>query len=203
MVRVWALAAALGVAAVTATVPAGAARAAAAEVIDAKVDIALNSLLAESPAAQAIAEKAVAVLVFPEIIKGGLGFGGQYGEGALRRNDATVGYYHIASASFGFQIGAQAYAQAIFFMTEEALAYLNQSKGFEAGVDATVAVVDKGVEADASTSTIQDPIVAFVFGQKGLMAGATLEGSKITRINPNCPPPPATAGRSRRTSAPA
>jgi lipid-binding SYLF domain-containing protein len=146
MVRVWALAAALGVAAVAATVPAGAARAAAAEVIDAKVDIALNSLLAESPAAQAIAEKAVAVLVFPEIIKGGLGFGGQYGEGALR--------------------------------------YLDQSKGFEVGADANVAVINQGMAVDATSTTIQDPIVGFAFGQKGLMAGATVEGSKITKINP-------------------
>jgi lipid-binding SYLF domain-containing protein len=182
--RISAAMALVGLIAVALAAPPTPARAASASEIDAKVDIALNTLLADSPAAQAIAERAVAVLVFPEIVKAGFGLGGQFGEGALRRNDATVGYYNIASASFGFQIGAQAYAQAIFFMTEEALAYLDQSKGFEAGVDATVAVVDKGVEADASTSTIQDPIVAFVFGQKGLMAGATLEGSKITRIDP-------------------
>ena len=136
------------------------------------------------PAAQAIAEKAVAVLVFPEIIKGGLGFGGQYGEGALRRNDATVGYYNIASASFGFQIGAQSYSQALFFMTEDALRYLDQSKGFEVGADANVAVINQGMNVDATSTTIQDPIVGFAFGQKGLMAGATFEGSKITRFTP-------------------
>ncbi len=167
-----------------ALMPAAPARAASASEIDAKVDIALNTLLAESPAAQALSEKAVAVLVFPEIVKGGFGIGGQYGEGALRRNGATTGYYNIAAASFGFQIGAQTFGEAIFFMTEDALAYLDKSKGFEAGVDASVAVIGKGVDADATTNTIQDPIVAFVFGQKGLMAGATLEGSKITRIDP-------------------
>ncbi len=184
MVRVWALAAVLGVAVVASTVPAGEARAAAAEVIDAKVNIALNSLLSDSPAAQALAEKAVAVLVFPEIIKGGFGFGGQYGEGALRRNDATVAYYNIASASFGFQIGAQSYSQVLFFMTEDALRYLDQSKGFEVGADANVAVMNQGMNVDATSSTIQDPIVGFAFGQKGLMAGATFEGSKITRFTP-------------------
>ena len=117
--------------------------------------------------------------------------GGQYGEGALRRRDPVTGayapsaaYYNITSASFGFQIGAQSYGEALFFMTEDALKYLESSKGFEVGVDANVAVVDKGVAVDATSSTIQDPIMAFVFGQQGLMAGATVEGSKISRIHP-------------------
>ncbi len=161
------------------------AEAASAEEIDAKVDIALNSLLADSPTAQAISEKALAVLVFPDIVKAGFGIGGQFGEGALRRDGVTVGYYNIASASFGFQAGAQSYSQALYFMTEEALAALAKIRGFELGADASVAVVTQGAGVDVSTATTQDPIVAFVFGQKGLMGGVTIEGSKITKINPN------------------
>ncbi len=164
--------------------PAEQARAASASEIDGKVDLALKRLYGESPAAQALSDRAVAVLVFPDIVKAGFGVGGQYGQGALRRNGVTTGYYNIASASFGFQIGAQTYSEALFFMTEDALKYLDKAKGFEIGADANVAIADKGLNVDANSSTIIDPIVAFVFGQKGLMAGATLEGSKITRINP-------------------
>lgn len=160
------------------------ARAASAAEIDAKVDLALQRLLSTSPTAQAVANEAVAVLVFPDIVKGGFGFGGQYGQGALRRDGVSVGYYNIAAASFGFQIGAQSYAQALYFMTEDALAYLDRLQGFEIGADANVTVLDQGVGADVSSTTIQDPIVAFVFGQRGLMAGVTLEGAKISRINP-------------------
>lgn len=160
------------------------ARAASAEQIDAKVDLAYAQLLADSPTAQALDQRAVAVLIFPDIVKGGFGIGGQFGQGALRQAGATVGYYSIASASFGFQIGAQAYGQAIFFMTPQALDYLERSGGFEIGADANLAVATVGVGADVSSTTLQDPIVAVVFGQKGLMAGVTVEGSKITRITP-------------------
>jgi lipid-binding SYLF domain-containing protein len=160
------------------------AQAASSTEIDAKVDVALNTLLAESPTAQALSDRAVAVLVFPEIVKAGFGFGGEFGEGALRRNGMTVGYYNIASASFGLQIGAQAFGQAYYFMTEDALGYLTDSKGFEVGADADVAVADKGLSADATSTTVTQPIMVIVFGQKGLMAGATVEGSKITRIHP-------------------
>ncbi len=158
------------------------ARAATGAEIDAKVDLALQQLLRESEAARALDEKAIAVLVFPDIVKGGLGFGGQYGEGALRRGGKTVGYYNIAAASFGLQIGAQTFSQVIFFMTEEALAYLDSSKGFEIGADANVALANEGLGYDVTSSTVQDPIIAFVFGQKGLMAGLTIEGSKITKL---------------------
>ncbi len=181
--RVWAAAAVLGLA-VALAAPARVAQAASAAEIDAKVDLALNKLLGESEAAKALNGRALGVLVFPDIVKAGFGIGGQYGEGALRRNGVTTGYYNIASASFGLQAGAQSYSQVMFFMTEDALKYLDQSKGFEVGADANVAVADAGLNVDANSSTIQDPIVAFVFGQKGLMAGVTVEGSKITRINP-------------------
>ena len=150
--------------------------------IDARVDLALAQLMRVSEVARALDDKAVAVLVFPDIVKGGFGIGGQYGEGALRRDGETVGYYNIAAASFGLQIGAQSFSQAIFFMTEEALAYLDSSKGFEIGADANVALANEGLGYDVTSSTVQDPIIAFVFGQQGLMAGLTIEGSKITRI---------------------
>ncbi len=158
------------------------AEAATAAEIDAKVDLALEQLLRESEVARAVDERAVAVLVFPDIVKGGFGIGGQYGEGALRRGGETVGYYNIAAASLGLQIGAQSFSEAIFFMTEDALKYLDSSKGFEIGADANVALANEGLGYDVTTSTVQDPIIAFVFGQQGLMAGLTIEGSKITRI---------------------
>jgi lipid-binding SYLF domain-containing protein len=172
------LAAAAGAAALA---PLPAAAATAAE-IDAKVGLALARLLGESPTAQAVSEDAVAVLVFPDIVKAGFGFGGQYGEGALLRGGATLGYYNIASASFGFQIGAQSYAQAIYFMTEAALDYFVRSRGFEIGADANIAVLSEGAGIDVNTTSVQDPFVAFVFGQQGLMAGVTIEGSKISAI---------------------
>lgn len=179
--RSWMLAAVLGAMAVCVT---PAAQAANKVEIDTKADLVLNRLLAESPTARAVDEKAVAVLIFPDIVKAGFGIGGQYGEGALRKDGATVGYYNIASASFGFQAGAQSYGQVIYFMTEAALRQLESSKGFVLGADANVAVVTKGANVDVNSSTLQDPIIAFVTDQKGLMAGVTLEGSKISRINP-------------------
>jgi len=161
-----------------------AAHAASAAEIDAKVDIALNALLADSAAARAISEDAIAVLVFPDIVKAGFGIGGQFGEGALRKGGVTTGYYNMASASFGFQIGAQSYSQVLFFMTEDALAALDKVRGFELGADASVAVAAQGMGVDVNTNTVRDPVVAFVFGQKGLMGGVTVDGSKITKINP-------------------
>lgn len=162
--------------------PAPTAEAATAAEIDAKVDLALEQLLRESDTARAVADRSVAVLVFPDIVKGGFGIGGQYGEGALRRGGKTVGYYNIASASLGLQIGAQSFSEAIYFMTEDALKYLDRSKGFEIGADANVALANEGLGYDVTSSTVQDPIIAFAFGQQGLMAGLTIEGSKITRI---------------------
>lgn len=150
--------------------------------VDTEADLALTRLLQQSASARALADRAVAVLIFPDIVKAGFGLGGQYGEGVLRRGGVATGYYNIASASFGLQVGAQTYSQVLFFMTEEALAYLDRVQGFEIGADANVAVVNQGVGVDVSSSTLNDPIVAFAFGQKGLMAGVTLEGSKITRI---------------------
>jgi lipid-binding SYLF domain-containing protein len=174
----------LGATGIAMVLPGAGARAATAAEIDAKVDIALRELLGESPTARALADRAVAVLVFPDIVKAGFGIGGQFGEGALRRGGATVGYYNIASASFGLQIGAQSYGQALFFMTEESLGHLERSRGFEIGADANVAVATEGFGVDATSTTVANPIVAIAFGQQGLMAGAVIEGSKITAIRP-------------------
>ena len=127
--------------------------------------------------------KSRGTLVFPTITKGGFFVGGEYGEGALRIDGTTVDYYNIASASFGLQIGAQQYSIVMVFLDDEALQNFRDSKGWEAGVDATVAAgTEWGAGTDINTKTFKDPVVAFVFGNMGLMAGASIEGSKITRI---------------------
>ncbi len=123
------------------------------------------------------------VLVFPSVIKAGIGIGGEYGEGSLRVGGKTVGYYNTASASIGFQLGAQAKSIVIVFMTAEALADFRKSDGWEAGVDGSVALIEWGVGKDINTMDINDPVVGFVFNNKGLMYNLTLEGSKFTRLN--------------------
>ena len=116
------------------------------------------------------------------LIKAGLGIGGEYGEGALRIEGKTVGYYSLVVGSIGLQVGAQKKHLVLIFMQEEALKQFRASSGWKAGADATVAFIDKGKEASVDTTNIKDPIVGFFFGQTGLMAGATLEGSKFTKI---------------------
>jgi len=122
------------------------------------------------------------VLVIPNIVKAGLGVGGQYGEGALRIGGKPVEYYSIAAASAGLQIGAQKMNLILVFMQDEALKKFRTSSGWKAGVDATVAFVDVGAEKSLDTTNIKDPIVGFVFGQKGAMAAATIEGAKFTKL---------------------
>jgi lipid-binding SYLF domain-containing protein len=122
------------------------------------------------------------VLVIPNIVKAGLGVGGQYGEGALRIGGKTVDYYSIAAGSAGLQIGAQKINLILVFMQDEALKKFRTSSGWKAGVDASVAFVDVGAEKSLDTKNIKDPIVGFVFGQKGAMAAATVEGGKFTKL---------------------
>jgi lipid-binding SYLF domain-containing protein len=141
-----------------------------------------NKLLASVPAAKAISQKAVAVLVFPKITKAGLVVGGQYGEGVLMRGGKTVGYYNTAGASYGLQAGAQQFGYAMFFMKDKALSALTESDGFEVGVGPSVVVVDQGMAKSATSITMQDDVYAFIFGQKGLMAGVGLQGNKITKL---------------------
>ncbi len=160
----------------------GPAFAAPASEINRDVSEALERLTRTNETAGNISKKARAVLVFPKIIKAGLILGGSYGEGALREGGKTVNYYSSASASYGLQAGAQSYAYAVFLMNDSALKYLRESKGWEIGVGPTVVVVNDGVAKNLSSTTLQDDAYAFIFGQQGLMAGVSIEGSKITRI---------------------
>ena len=145
-------------------------------------DQALQMLYRTNPTAQALSKSAKAVLVFPSIVKAGLVFGGSYGEGVLKKGNQVVGYYNSASASWGLQAGAQSYGYAVFLMTDKAVDYLNKTQGWEVGVGPTVVVVDEGVAKNLSTSTLKDDAYAFIFDQKGLMAGLALEGTKISHI---------------------
>lgn len=153
-----------------------------ADVIDAKVDAALTRFKQEVKGVNSLLQSAKGTLVFPEVIQGGFWVGGEYGKGSLLSGGRTVDYYSIASASFGPQIGAQKKDIILLFMNEQALQSFRNSPGWTAGVDGTVAVVNVGAEGAIDTATLNRPILAFVVGQTGLMAGATLEGSKITKL---------------------
>lgn len=180
------LAATIGVAASAGGRTAGAANA---QEIDAEVDNALRRLLETNPAAAALAKEAKGILVFPSIIKGGFIVGGLYGEGAMRQAGKTTGYYSTAAASYGLQAGAQTFSYALFFMTDAALHHLDGSAGvkggWELGVGPSIVVADEGLAGKLSTTTAREGVYAFIFGQKGLMAGIGIEGSKITRITPS------------------
>lgn len=158
------------------------AKAASAEVIDVKVDEALKIFKEKVKGGQEFLKNAKGVLVFPSVIKAGFGIGGEYGEGALRIGGKTVDYYSTAAASVGLQLGAQAKTVILVFMQDDALKKFRNSDGWEVGVDGSVALVKIGVGGSIDTTNIKDPIVGFVFGQKGLMYNLTLEGSKMTRL---------------------
>ena len=152
--------------------------------LDARVDATLNFLDINYPGTRDLREKAVGMLVMPLITEASFGFGGAYGRGALRVNDISVDYYSAAQASFGLLIGAQQYAHVLYFMTEEALAEFRGSSGWAAGADVEYAVNDRGGNLSAETTTVLAPVIAVVFGQAGLLAGASVEGTKYTRIIP-------------------
>ncbi len=152
--------------------------------LDGEARTALQKLYATTPAAKALAAKAVAVLIFPTVTKAGFVVGGQYGEGALIRGGKTVAYYSTAGASYGLQAGAQQYGYAMIFMHEDALKQLESNEGFEVGVGPSVVVVDEGMAKSTTTKTMNKDIYAFIFGQKGLMAGLGIQGNKISRLTP-------------------
>jgi lipid-binding SYLF domain-containing protein len=152
-------------------------------VLDVEVEEALERFYKEVGGARKFASIAEGMLVFPSVIKAGFGIGGEYGEGALLIKGKTVEYYSTAAASIGFQIGAQTKTIILVFTSESALKKFRRSDGWEAGVDGSVALIDLGVGGTIDTSTIKDPIVAFVFGNKGLMYNLTLEGSKYTKLD--------------------
>ena len=153
------------------------------EEIDANVEEALAKFSEESPAGKRMAERAVGMIVFPKVIKAGIGIRGEYGEGALIVNGQTIDYYSTAAASIGFQLGAQVKSQIIMFMTDEALSTFRNSEGWEAGVDGSVALIEFGAGGEISSNSAQSPIIGFIFSNKGLMYNLTFEGSKMTKLN--------------------
>lgn len=152
--------------------------------IDRDVTQALNKLYADQPAARSLAQSARGILVFPDIVKGGFMFGAHYGTGALRKGNRSVGYYNSIAASYGLQAGVQTFGYVLMFMTQSALDYVDQSNGWEVGVGPSIVVVDAGMGKSLTTTTGKADVYAFIFDQKGLMAGLGLQGSKITKINP-------------------
>jgi lipid-binding SYLF domain-containing protein len=152
------------------------------QTINSGVDSTLSRLFDTVHGSRELLSKAQGVLVFPSVIAAGFWVGGQYGQGALRVAGRTTGYYSIAAGSFGLQIGAQSKAIVFLFMTQDALNKFRESQGWAAGADATVAVVKVGANGDIDTSTATNPVQAFVLTNEGLMAGVSLEGSKISRL---------------------
>ena len=152
--------------------------------LDKKVDQALAKLLADSEAARNLSKVAKGILVFPTVKKAGFMVGGQRGEGALRIGGKSTGYYKTTAASFGLQAGGQKFSYAMFFMTEGALEYLKKSDGWEVGVGPSIVVVDEGAARALTNSTAKESIYVFFFGQKGLMAGLGIQGSKISAFTP-------------------
>ncbi|WP_353532339.1 YSC84-related protein [Cognatishimia sp. WU-CL00825] len=155
-----------------------------ADTIDARVSATLTHMYDNYPNTADLAGKAAGMLVMPLVTEAGLGFGGAYGRGALLVNDITVDYYSTAKANFGLQIGAQQYAHVLFFMTQDALMNFRRSSGWAAGADLEYVFSDQGDSLATETTTLTAPVIAVVFGRAGLRVGATLEGTKYSRIIP-------------------
>lgn len=146
---------------------------------------ALSRLYDANAKARALGAAARAVLIFPSILKAGAMLGGQRGEGAMLRKGAVTGFYTLSAVSYGLQLGAQRYGYALFFMTDEAIRYLETSRGWSVGMGPSVVFVDEGFAKPITSSTLSADIYAVAFGQKGLMAGGALEGAKISRSYPD------------------
>jgi lipid-binding SYLF domain-containing protein len=159
-------------------------QAASAREIEADANETLHSFVRQVPGARELANKAAGILVFPSVIKAGIGLGGEYGEGILLNQQRVVGYYNLVSASFGFQLGVQQRSVIIMFMTQDALAGFEQRAGWKVGVDGSVAIITVGIGGSIDTDKVVSPVIGFILDQKGLMYNLTLEGSKISRINP-------------------
>lgn len=158
------------------------ARADSAREIDASVDTALGVFAEDVSGGREFLKSAKGYLVFPKVIKAGIGIGGEYGEGALRVKGKTVAYYRLTAASYGFQLGAQKKSIVLAFMTNDSLQHFRTSAGWQVGVDASVALIKVGAGGSIDTNTVKNPVVGFVFGQKGLMYDLSLEGTKFTKI---------------------
>jgi lipid-binding SYLF domain-containing protein len=144
----------------------------------------LHSFVRQVPGARELANKAAGILVFPSVVKAGFGIGGEYGEGILLDQNRVQGYYNIISASFGFQLGVQERSIIIMFMTQDALAGFERRAGWKVGVDGSVTVITVGVGGSIDSDKIVSPVIGFILDPKGLMYNLTLEGTKISRINP-------------------
>jgi lipid-binding SYLF domain-containing protein len=151
--------------------------------IDANVRVAMQEFYEKSPAGKILAEDAAGMLVFPKVLKAGIGIGGEYGEGSLLVGGQPVAYYNTASGSIGFQFGAQIKSQVVLFMDQQALDRFRNSNGWEAGVDGSIALIEFGAAEEISSNSIQDPIIGFIFSNRGFMYNLTFEGSKITEIS--------------------
>jgi len=151
-------------------------------VLDARIEEAIEAFYEHSSAGETLAKKAKGMLVFPTVGKAGFGIGGEYGEGALIIDGKTVQYYSTASASIGFQFGVQSRRQVILFMEESDLESFRHSEGWEVGVDGSIAIATLGAGGEIDTKTLNQPVLAFIFGNKGLMYNLSLEGSKFSRI---------------------
>ena len=154
------------------------------ENLDRSADQALEHLYQTNPVARVLADKARAILIFPSIVKAGFVFGAGYGEGELKQGSKVDGYYNSFTGSWGLQAGAQSYGYVVFLMSKSAVDYVHETHGWEIGVGPTVVVVDEGVAKNLSTSTLKDDAYAVIFDQRGLMAGVSIEGTKISRIHP-------------------
>ncbi len=159
------------------------AKAATAREIDTSVNVTLERFYSEVKDGKQLVKDAKGSLIFPAVYKAGFGLGGEYGEGALLIDGKTVDYYNTAAASFGFQIGAQKKSIIILFMQDEVLNRLRQSENWKAGADASIAVISMGAGGSLDTAKLNEPIIAFIIGQKGLMYNLTLEGTKFTKLN--------------------
>ncbi|GAB4260515.1 MAG: YSC84-related protein [Pararhodobacter sp.] len=155
-----------------------------AERLDARVDATRDFLRQNHPELDDLFEEAEGILYMPLVSEAGFFVGGSYGQGALRINDVTVDYYSATRASVGLQIGAQQYAHVLFFMTPQALADFRSSEGWAASADLRYATPNEGASAGVQSTTILSPVIAVVFGQAGLIAGASLSGVRYQRIIP-------------------
>lgn len=179
---------ALATTAAAAALPALPANAASAEVIDARVNLALGKLWQQVPGSQELATRAKGMLVMPNVVKGGLIVGGAYGEGALRLNDPvsgygpSVAYYSVSAASIGLQAGIQKTSHALFFLTDNALAKFRRADGWEVGADAEVTFPDAGLNIGVDSTSFEKPVIGFVFAEDGLLIGASLQGAKYSLL---------------------
>lgn len=151
--------------------------------IDAGVETTIQSFEKQIPGARELGQKAAGILVFPSVVKAGIGIGGEYGEGLLIIHGRPGGYYNLVSASFGFQLGVEARSVIIMFMTQEALASFERIDGWKAGVDGSIAIVKLGTGGSLDTENVTAPVIGFILDPEGIMGSLTLEGSKISHIS--------------------